>query len=203
MRLSAVPGLPTRAVVGDWWRAARLQYLPDPLATAHTRSRPGRFNAGSADRPGPEVLYLSADLLVAQIEVGMVLGSLDPGRSILPNPAAVGWSLLPVKVRLAAVVDLTAPTVVAELRTSFQELTGDWEGYTDRPVVPPLRQPHWTNVPTQRLGQALAAAGVDGFLTFSARAATRQNLIVFPANLDAANSLVCTDPSTGVTHRRP
>ena len=203
MRLSAAAGLPTRAVVGVWWRAVRLRYLPDPLATAHTRTYPGRFNAGTSDRPGPQVLYLAADLLTAQFEAELLFGSPQPGRVVVPNPAAVGWSLLPVTVSLTAVVDLTDPAVLAALRTSVQELTGDWQGYTDRPPVPPLRSPYWSNVPTQRLGHALHAAGVSGFLAASARVPARQNLVVFPANLLAGGFVTCTDPGTGVTHRRP
>lgn len=162
MRLSALAGLPVRTVAGTFWRAAQLRHLSTPLSTRHTRHSPGRFNAGTPDRPGPEVLYLAADLLTAQIEVGILLGSPDAGRPLLPNPHAVGWSMLPVSVRMRRVVDLTEPAVLAALRTSVQELTGDWTGYAERPAVPPLRRPYWSNVPTQRLATPCTRPGQRG-----------------------------------------
>ncbi len=146
MNLPAVPNLPTQAVVGTWWRAVQLRYLPGPLATRHTRTNPGRFNAGTPAHPGPEVLYSAVDQQVAQFEVEFMLGSPLSG-SVAPNPAAVGWSFLPLLVSLGAVVDLTDPAVLAAIDTSVQELTGDWRGYGLRPYVPPLAAPFWSNTP--------------------------------------------------------
>lgn len=175
------------------------------MATAHTRTTPGRFNPGSHTHPSFEVLYLAEDHLVAQFEVGALLGSPLSGHAFVPNAAAVGWSFLPMTVNLRFVADLTSRSELAKLDTSIQELTGDWRGYGLRlPAVPPLTRPYWSNVPTQRLGSALEKTKqFEGLLVYSARDPRKKNLVVFPRRLRSTNSVSYTDPMTGVTIQLP
>jgi RES domain len=145
-------------------------------------------------------MYLAADHFVSLFEVDAVLGSPLPGRTILPNPGTA-WTIISVEVQLARVADLSNPSNVELLETSFQELTGDWRGYKYRPQIPPLRAPYWTNVPTQRLGHALfRVRGLEGFLAPSARDPTKLNLMVFPDKLRADSFLRFGDPQTGSEH---
>jgi hypothetical protein len=202
---SAVSSLSTSTLSGLWWRAIQTRHLPTPLATSHSTTIPGRFNGGTRLHPGPEVLYLAEDLLVAQFEVGALLGSPLAGHSFLPSPAAVGWSFLPMTVNLNRVLDLTSHVEITKLDTSLQELTGDWRGYGLRlPHHPAITSPLWTNVPTQQLGSGLAASGLfDGLVTYSAKVPTKRNLIIFRNQLTIPNSVEYTDPSTGIISSLP
>lgn len=200
-----MPSLAAVPVAGTWWRATKLLHAASPLATAHTRTTSGRFNPGSTTHPSIEILYLTEDHLVAQFEVEAVLGSPLSGHSFVPNPAAIGWSFLPMAVNLRAVADLTAGGELKKLDTSIQELTGDWLGYDVRlPPVPPLARPYWSNVPTQRLGVRLEKARTfEGLLSHSARDPRKRNLIVFPNRLRPGSFVAYTDPATGTTIQIP
>lgn len=147
-----------------------------------------------------ELLYLAADPLLSLFEVQAMLGSPYPGSSAVPNPARP-WATINVNVNLRYVIDLTYDAEIARLSTTIQELTGDWQGYSLRPLPP--RTAH-VSAPTQQLGETLASiANVEGFLTFSARDATRKNLIVFPQNLTAPSQVSFVDPITGIVHTLP
>jgi hypothetical protein len=196
MNLGAVRSLPLRPVTGPWFRAIRPRHWPAALATGHTPTVSSRFNPGSPRRPSFEVLYLAADHTVALFEVGPLVGSALPGGPYLPNPRGA-WTIVTVEVHLARVADLTDPANVQLLQTSAQELTGDWQGYALRPDPTPVRAPHWTNVPTQRLGRALfKARGVEGFLTYSAKNPLRTNLVLFPTKLRAGSWVRFEDPDS-------
>ena len=201
MKLSACPGLPTRPVSRTWYRAVQLRHYRSLLATSHTATIPGRFNAGSMARPGFEILYFAENHSVALFEVQALLGSPYPGFAFAPNPAS-SWAVVNVHARLQYVIDLTVPAHRRTIRATVQELTGDWRGYLLRNPTPRLSAPHWSNVPTQRLGHALhAIPQVEGFMTFSARVANRKNLIVFPKKLHTGSSLRFRDPVTGAVTR--
>ena len=74
---------------------------------------------------------------------------------------------LNVHVILQEVIDLTDVNVHTALGTSVQELTGDWEGYQIRNRRTAVSEP--TGIaPTQELGRALFATGVEGFRAISA-----------------------------------
>src|SRR6185437_13041392 len=100
--------------------------------------------------------------------------------AIVPNPAGGAWTTMDVDAHLHAVLDLTRRTSRMRIETSVQELTGDWRAYE-------LRNPNrlrggvnGSDVPTQLLGRRLhRIRGVEGFLAYSARIATKKNLMIF------------------------
>lgn len=62
--------------------------------------------------------------------------------------------------------------------------------------------PYWTNVPTQRLGAALfQVPRLEGFITYSAKVATRKSLVVFPQKLLPSSVVEWRDPVTKKAHR--
>jgi len=203
MNLAACKGLATIPIVSTWFRAVRPKYWPSSLLTAHTRTIPGRFNSGTATHPAFEALYLATDPVLALFEVGGLLGSPLPSGVWMPYPHA-SWTIVNVGVSLSSVVDLTSPTALRALQTTVQELTGDWRGYTFRPSTPSLRGPHWSNVPTQRLGRALfLVPRLEGFITYSSHDSTKANLVVFPAKLNPGSFAQYLDPATGASFRIP
>lgn len=203
MKLSQSRLLTRRPLTGTWFRALRPQFSSTALAFAHTATIPGRFNAGTMQRPGFPVLYLAEDQLVALFEVNALLGTSVPGQPFLPNPNQP-WLVVNVRVQLTAVVDLSQQSQRRLVETTVQELTGDWRGYPLRNPAPKLHSPYWTNVPTQRLGAALhAVRGLEGFLTYSAKVPTRRNLVLFPDKLRKRSSIDFTDPGTGRTYSIP
>jgi hypothetical protein len=178
-----------------------LKFWNSLLATAHTSTIPGRFNAGNAVRPGFEILYFAEDHQVALFEVQALLGSPLPGAAYVPNPSG-HWVIINIGIQLGRVVDLTLRPERVKIETTVQELTGDWRGYLLRNPRPKLRRPYWSNVPTQKLGHALhAVRGVEGFLTYSARVPTRKNLVVFPHKLRPGSFIEFENPITGQTHK--
>ena len=201
MNLAACRALARRPLAGTWYRAIQLKFWNSLLASAHTRTIPGRFNAGNSARPGFEILYFAEDHQVAMFEVQALLGSPLPGSAYLPNPSG-HWAVINVQIRLSRVIDLTRRSERRKIETTIQELTGDWRGYLLRDPAPNLRRPYWTNVPTQKLGHTLhRVRDVEAFLTYSSRVPTRQNLIVFPTKLRPGSFLDFQNPITGRTHR--
>jgi hypothetical protein len=203
VNLTACRSLAARQLTGTWYRAIQLKYWASLLATSHTATIPGRFNAGNSARPGFEILYFGEDHQVALFEVQALLGSPFPGSAFVPNPSGQ-WMIINVHVQLGRVADLTQGSQRRLIDTTVQELTGDWRGYLLRNPHAKLSRPYWTNVPTQRLGHALhGVRGLEGFLTYSARVATRKNLVVFPSRLRQGSSVRLDNPITGLTHTIP
>jgi RES domain-containing protein len=203
MNLAACRALTRRPLVDTWYRAIQLKFWNSLLATAHTKTIPGRFNAGHSGRPGFEILYFAEDQQVAMFEVQALLGSPLPGSAYVPNPSG-HWVIINVQLQLRRVVDLTLRSERVKIETTVQELTGDWRGYLLRNPSPKVKRPYWTNVPTQKLGHALhGIRGIEGFVTYSARVPTRRNLIVFPAKLRPGSFIEFANPITGRTHRIP
>lgn len=197
MNLAACGSLATKPLTGTWYRAIQLKFWNSLLATAHTATIPGRFNAGDSIRPGFEILYFAEDHQVALFEVQALLGSPYPGASYVPNPST-SWVVINVDIQLSQVADLTRVSQRKIIDTTVQELTGDWRGYSLRNPHAVLSAPHWSNVPTQRLGQALhRVADLEGFLFYSARVANRRNLVVFPTKLRQGNFVRFHNPVTG------
>jgi len=154
------------------------------LSASHTPTHPSRFNPGTTADPAFEILYLAEDTTVALFEVQALLGSAYPGATFVPNPAGGNWSVVPVQVRLQAVVDFTRSTSRNRIRASVQELTGDWRAYALRGPTRPRGGAHGSDVPTQMLGRRLERIrGLEGFVSYSARVATRRNLMIFPHKL--------------------
>lgn len=203
MNLTACRSLATRPLTGTWYRAIQLKFWDSLVATAHTATIPGRFNAGNSTRPGFEILYFGEDHQVILFEVQALLGSPYPGTNYVPNPSG-HWVIINVQVQLGLVADLTLVSQRRLIDTTVQELTGDWRGYALRDPHSRLTDPYWTNVPTQRLGHALHdVQGLECFLTYSARVATRRNLVAFPRKLRSGSFVRFENPITGQTHTIP
>jgi RES domain-containing protein len=190
-------------VQGIWYRAVEAQHASTPLASTHTARRAGRFQDGSPQRPGIEVIYLTDNPQVALYEVRAVIGSPLPGQDSAPNPNPRAWTIYPITVALQSVADLTLDAQLQSLDTSVQELTGDWFGYTLRPQHQNAPPPYFTHVPTQQLAITLHQTDLfEGLMSYSAVDPRHRNLIVFPAALQKGSSLACTDAS-GKPHQLP
>jgi RES domain-containing protein len=204
MRLRHCRNLTRFPVNGVWYRAVRPQHFQTTLAFAHTATIPGRYNPGSIQRPAFTVLYLAEDPTVALFEVQAMLGTPLHGYAQGPNLAAGNWTTTQINVLLHSVVDLTITSQRRMIRTTVQELTGDWRGYSLRNPNAVLSPPHYTNVPTQRLGSALRAGrGLEGFITYSARVPTKRTLAIFPDRLRKGSHISFTDPATGISASLP
>ncbi|HEY7336881.1 MAG TPA: RES family NAD+ phosphorylase [Bryobacteraceae bacterium] len=182
MNLTVCAGLPTIREVGTWYRAVEPRYLPGALATAHTSTYTGRYHPG-----GFQILYLAENHDVALCEVGAIFGSPFKRGGIIPNPSS-SWIVLNVTVSLQAIVDLTDPAKThLPLNTTFQELTGDWEGYGSRGPYTRVKNP--TGVaPTQDLGRELwNCGGFEGFRAVSAKRPCNEVLAVLPQRLKAGS----------------
>jgi hypothetical protein len=146
-----------------------------------------------------ECLYFADDVLPAQFEVGAMLGDPSPGGH-LPHPRHSHFVTLNVLIILRDVIDLTdEATAQVPLATTVQELTGDWKAYEIRNSSTPVSGPRGI-APTQALGKALSATGVEGFRSISARVPYHKTLTVFPSNLKSGSSLSFSDPSGRVIH---
>lgn len=201
MNLHACPFLPCRALTGTWQRALHARHISTPLATSHTRTLPGRFNPGTTTDPAFEILYLATNALVAQFEVQALLGSPYPGATFVPNPSG-SWVIVAVDVHLQSVVDLALRSRRRLLRTTVQELTGDWRGYMLRKPTRPRGGKNGSDIPTHRLGMALEhVSSVEGFLCHSARISTHANLMVFPQKLQKGSWIECVNPVSGKKDR--
>lgn len=199
MKASAAALLTTRPHAGYWYRAVPLQHYRTLLAFHQTMTASSRFGAGDSRNPYA-LLYLSENHHVALLETEALIGSTQPGHILFPNPQH-SWAIITVRVRLAAIADLTAGSQRKLLRTTVQELTGDWMGYRRRRAQSPTQFP-FTEVPTQRLGAALASVpGLEGFLTWSARDSSLKNLVVFPDKLRSGSTITFVNPITGKVDR--
>lgn len=179
-RPATVRSLAQTPETGTWFRAVQLRFLSSALAAAHTMIRPTRYNAGRrARRPFP-TLYFADSHQVALFEVQALFGA---PISPIPNPG-VSCAILNVSMSLSAVADLTQRATIRRLRSTAQELTGDWRGYRmRRPVGRPVG-----TAPTQKLGRALHHTGVyEGFQALSARVSGGRVLVVFPDRLQAGS----------------
>jgi hypothetical protein len=107
------------------------------------------------------------------------------------------YVVLNVDVRLVSVADLTDVASQAALRTTAQELTGDWRGYQQRSQTTSVKQPVGL-APTQDLGATLfRVPGLEGFRTLSARLPYNEMLVVFPTKLQANSLVRFHDPVAG------
>ena len=204
MKLAPCGKLHRRSLTGTWVRALHPKYLANPLGTAHTKTHATRFNPGTPADPAFEILYLAEDATVALFEVQALLGSAYPGAAFVSSPAGGAWSLIDVHVDLQAVVDFTQLTSRRRIETSVQELTGDWRAYSLRRPTRLRGGTHGSDVPTQLLGRRLERIrGLEGFLSYSARIATRRTLMIFPHKLLPGSQLRYRDPATGTWRTLP
>ncbi|HVA47195.1 MAG TPA: RES family NAD+ phosphorylase [Pirellulales bacterium] len=202
MKLASCASLVLGPTTGTWYRAVQPKHWPTSLTTAHTKTIPSRFGAGTTAHPGFEILYLAEDQQVALFEVQALLGSPLPGAAYAPNPAQT-WVIVNVSVALSKVADLCHVPERKKIQTSVQELTGDWRGYGLRSPNARLAAPYWSNVPTQKLGAELYnVRDLEAFVTYSAKVPTRRNLVVFPQKLLPGSRLTLRffNPHTLATH---
>lgn len=199
MNLGACAALSKKPENGMWYRVIAIGHLSTALSSAHTKLAQSRFNPGTLLVPSARfaTLYFSDDPIVAQFEVGAMLGTPSPGGHI-PHPR-FNFASLNVNIVLRDVIDLTDIASHAALATNAQELTGDWRGYKIRSSTTPISLP--TGVaPTQELGHALFQTGVEGFRAISARVPYHKTLTVFTDNLQSGSSLAFADASGKVVH---
>jgi hypothetical protein len=193
--------LPHTPENGVWHRLIPIGYLTTALSSAHTKVARSRFSAGSLLASTDEfaALYFADDPVVAQFEIGAVLGSLAPGGHVA-NPRK-NFFTLNVRIILSGVFDLTEVTTAQiPLATTAQELTGDWNGYQIRSYLAAVSAP--TGIaPTQELGMALFKTGVEGFRSVSGRIPYHQTLTGFTDNLRHGSSLTFADSTGIVVHK--
>ena len=200
MNLAACAGLRRTPENSVWYRAIQPSYLQTALSSDHTRMEISRFSPGKL-LPSEQqyaTLYFADDPLVAQFEVGAVLGTLSPGGHV-PHPRQT-YVTLNVKVVLREVIDLTEiATAQTSLGTNIQELTGDWQGYQLWSHLTPAQEGTGL-APTQELGMALFATGTEGVRSISAKVPWHKTLTIFTNNLRPGSSLTFSDPSGAIVH---
>src|SRR5262249_13452999 len=154
----------------------------------HSTTFTGRFSAGSPENPAYQILYLAQDHQLALFEVRALGGRPE---APIPDPR-ITWTLLPLKVSLEAVADLTDPVEQRRIGTSAQELTGKWDQYEESGLAP-----------TQQLGAALfELPGLEGFLVPTAvPGISGKNLVIFPEKLTARSRVEFRDPKSGRMER--
>jgi hypothetical protein len=194
----------TNPLIGTWYRAIQLKFTPTALQYSHTATESSRFGSGIAAKPAYPLLYLAENHQVSLLEVQAILGS--PGSGVVVSNPRSAWAILNVAVNLHEVADLTDLSAQAGLKTSAQELTGDWVGYKLRGRSGATITAPVGNAPTQELGATLYRfPKLQGFLTISAKAPDRKNLVIFPDKIKthAKSFIQFTDPATGKIHKIP
>jgi hypothetical protein len=206
MNLAACAALRTHATPENsiWYRYIALGHLSTALSSAHTKKRPARFNPGPLLSAPDQfaTLSLAENPLVAQFEAGAMFGDVTPGGHA-PN-TKITFVSLNITVVLHEVLDLTDINHAQHpLGTNAQELTGDWKGYHIRNHLTTVSDPYDVASPTQELGMALFATGVEGFRSISAKVPFGKTLTVFTEHFHAGSYLRFLDPTTGITHTIP
>lgn len=162
---------------GTWFRAVAPHFGARAISTEHTRKSVSRFSCGGTASSGYELLYLTENHLTALFEVEALYGS---PLTLVANPTA-SFTVVPIKIALNAVVDLTTPAHARILRTSLQELTGNWRSYAEGTGC---AEAHRGRAPTQELGRALYDRGdISGFVAFSAKLPEYRVMGIFPERL--------------------
>lgn len=191
-------------LTGVWYRGINLQYVATALQFSHSSTITSRFHHATLFSQTYPLLYLTENPDTALLEVNAVLS--PPGSDLaIPNPHSA-WAVLNVNVSLTSVIDVTDSKVEQLLQTNMQELTGDWQGYDLRSKPGASIKRTRQAAPTQELGLALyRISGLLGFLTASAKAPNRKNLVIFPDKMKTPvdGKLEFTDPATGVVHQIP
>jgi RES domain-containing protein len=197
VNLAVCRTLPRYWMKETWYRAIDPRHLSTALQSSHTSNVRSRFNPGPLLGPRDrfESLYFASDPVTAAFEAGAMLGQSWTAGGALPHPRKAFFVTLSVDVSLQAVADLTNVTLSqVPLLTSAQELTGDWDCYKVRNSSTPISEPTGT-APTQELGRQLFLAGLEGFLSISAKVPYQANLVVFPQNFRAGSRVIFRDPT--------
>ena len=171
-----------------WYRVVPVAHAASGLDAAHTSFIASRFNAGAAAARPFQILYFADSPLTALYEVRAIYGGI---AGAVPAPV-VNAAVQSYRVRLRQVADLTDAGEISRLRTSHQELAGDWAGY--RPPAPRDMPARETGIaPTQKLGQAFYDdQGVEAWLYPSARHPGGRCLAILMQRLAAGSDLRAT-----------
>ena len=180
--LSRVEVHPARGVS---YRSIPAQYHLTALSAVGALQRGGRYNP----RGQLEALYLSESPIVALQEVEAVQGTAPRLVGVTFSPK----TLLSVEYTLARVLDLTDVGVQRILETNLQELTAPWV----------LQQARSGSAPTQRLGLAVAEAGIEGLRAPSSKNPSAANLVIYPGALQFNSTLRVFDDSGFIDAKLP
>jgi RES domain-containing protein len=132
---------------GPWVRAIDAHLVADPPPGSAPGARPDPLWAGGArlfgarftPKGGFDTLYLASDLVTVAREIGAMF----PSGEVAPTKDP--FTVVHVTGTLAGVLDLTRPEIVAQLRTTPDELAAPWR------LV--------RSAPTHRLGSAAFRSG--------------------------------------------
>ena len=189
---------------GVWYRSVDYRYSKTPLQFSHTTIIPSRFGTAKAGTPAFPLLYFGENHDVVLKEVNALFN--PPGSNLfIANPNTTPL-ILNVNISLSTIIDLTDEKVQKLLQLSFQELTGDWEGYRLRAIPNASVASNPAFAPTQLLGAELyKIPDLLGFLTISAKSPDRKNLVVFPDKIKTKKhgSIEFYDPNTKKFHHIP
>jgi len=197
---AALNEAPRIAAHGPWYRYLDSAALQGPPPGAPAGAPPTPLWAGGPLRlggrftpPGAfEALYLATDTITAQLEAeALFLDSMGMPVPVL-IPPMTGYSTHGI---IVDVLDLTDRAIQANLGTSLQELTGNWE----------ISQTRGEVAPTQLLGRvAYESARFSGLLAVSAKnPAAGRVLVVFPGRLAEPSHIEMYDPSGRLAQRLP
>ena len=179
MNLSAIPRLVVSPLTGTWFRALNFRFYKTRLNTGHTRTTTSRFSPASPFQPLYRILYLAENHQVAAYETEALFGA--PTHPIAGRKTS--WLYLALEVKLHRVIDLCGEKQMRLLKTSEQELTGNWANSNSM-------------APTQELGLALFnSSGVEGFVYPSSKVSGR-NLVIYPDKLDQHSSITFHNDDT-------
>jgi len=174
---AALARLPGRPATGTAYRVIPARFYLTALSTVGSRQRGGRYNP----RGQLEALYLSESPVVALQEVEALQRTSRELVGLTFGPK----TLLSVTYSLNRVLDLTDPDARKALATDRAELTAPWL----------LAQSASGSAPTQRLGLAAYAAGLEALRAPSAKDPSAANLVIFPDALQPASTLRVFDDS--------
>jgi RES domain-containing protein len=197
---AALRGLRLVTVNQTWWRAVAHHLLNSPPPGAPPGSAPqplwpdgsSRFGARFTPKGGPPAVYLASDPQTALQEVGAVFAIPKGPPIALPAPP---YTLCQVHVVLTEVLDTRDAATQKALRTSTQELTGDW-----RYTMGQRRSP-----PTHILGRAAHSSGCIAAIMAHSSKNVGGGLIlaVFPDRLSNPNLIEVIDPTGFLRQRFP
>ena len=181
----ALADLPIQPQQGTAYRVIPAQYHLTALSGIGALKHGGRYNP----KEQLEALYLSENLVVALQEVN-ALKQTDRGLvGLATNPK----TLLSVHYTLQRVLDLTNHGVQRQLHTTMEELIQPWLLAQSRGEVPP----------TQQLGVAATAQGIEALIAPSAVNPSASNLVFYPVNLQLGSTLHIEDDSGFISAALP
>ena len=182
---AALERLPGRPAAGTAYRVIPARFYLTALSAVGARQRGGRYNP----KGQLEALYLSESPVVALQEVEALQRTSRELVGLTFSPK----TLLSVQYDLSRVLDLTDPDVQSALATDRAELTAPWL----------LAQAAPGGAPTQRLGLAAHASGLEALRAPSAKDPGAANLVIFPDGLLSTSALRVFDDSGFIDARLP